>query len=47
MGAAGKRIPEQHDRPAFLAIAARRIGPGGREPARAMPARRPAEFEKN
>jgi hypothetical protein len=46
MGAAGKRIPEQHDRLAFLAIAARRIGPGGREPAR-MLARRPAEFEKN
>jgi hypothetical protein len=37
------RIPERHDRPAFLAIATRLIRPGERRPAR----RHPAEFEKN
>jgi hypothetical protein len=37
MGAAGKRIPERHDRPAFLAIATRLIRPGERRPARAKP----------
>jgi hypothetical protein len=40
------RIPERHDRPAFLAIATRLIRPGERRPARES-RRHPAEFEKN
>jgi hypothetical protein len=32
------RIPERHDRPAFLAIATRLIRPGERRPARVTPA---------